>query len=75
MADLDLVHSERDVFVYYLNGMRQAVIRKSEGLTEEQLRTPDVTRDQMVAAYQGGWPAQRRDHAGLSGPVDAVRDP
>lgn len=41
-AIYDLVGSERDVLLYYLNGMRNAVVRKSEGLTDEQLRTPGV---------------------------------
>ena len=38
----DLVGSERDVLLYYLNKMRDAVIRTSEGLTDEQQRTPGV---------------------------------
>ena len=38
----DLVGSERDVLVYYLNRMRDAVVRTSEGLTDEQQRTPGV---------------------------------
>jgi uncharacterized damage-inducible protein DinB len=39
---LDLVGSERDVLLYYLNKMRDAVVRTSEGLTDEQQRTPGV---------------------------------
>jgi uncharacterized damage-inducible protein DinB len=45
MADtneLDLVGSERDVLINYLNKMRNAVVRTSEGLTEEQQRAPGV---------------------------------
>ena len=38
----DLVGSERDVLLYYLNKMRDAVVRTSAGLTDEQGRTPGV---------------------------------
>ena len=38
----DLVGSERDVLLYYLNRMRDAVVRTSEGLSDEQQRTPGV---------------------------------
>jgi uncharacterized damage-inducible protein DinB len=38
----DLVASERDVLLYYLNKMRDAVVRTSGGLTDEQQRTPGV---------------------------------
>jgi uncharacterized damage-inducible protein DinB len=38
----DLIGSERDVLLYYLNKMRDAVVRTSEGLTDEQQRTPGV---------------------------------
>jgi uncharacterized damage-inducible protein DinB len=38
----DLVGSERDVLLHYLNKMRDAVVRTSEGLTDEQVRTPGV---------------------------------
>ena len=38
----DLVGSERDVLLYYLNKMRDAAVRTSEGLTDEQQRTPGV---------------------------------
>lgn len=38
----DLVGSERDVLLAYLNKMRKAVVRTCEGLTEEQLRSPGV---------------------------------
>jgi uncharacterized damage-inducible protein DinB len=38
----DLVGSERDVLLYYLNKMRDAVVRRSEGLTDEEQRTPGV---------------------------------
>jgi uncharacterized damage-inducible protein DinB len=36
----DLVGSERDVLVHYMNKMRDAVVRTSEGLTDEQQRAP-----------------------------------
>ena len=45
MADktgADLIGSERDVLLYYLNKMRDALVRTSVGLTDEQLRTPGV---------------------------------
>jgi uncharacterized damage-inducible protein DinB len=38
----DLIGSERDVLLFYLNRMRDAVVRASEGLTDEQQRTPGV---------------------------------
>lgn len=38
----DLVGSERDVLLHYLNKMRDAVVRTSEGLSDEQQRTPGV---------------------------------
>jgi uncharacterized damage-inducible protein DinB len=38
----DLVASERDVLLHFLNKMRSAVVRTSLGLTEEQQRTPGV---------------------------------
>ncbi|MGH9195502.1 MAG: DinB family protein [Acidimicrobiia bacterium] len=38
----DLVGSERDVLLAYLNKMRNAVVRTSEGLTAEQQRSPGV---------------------------------
>jgi uncharacterized damage-inducible protein DinB len=38
----DLADDEREVLLYYLNGMRRAVVRKTAGLSEEQLRTPGV---------------------------------
>jgi uncharacterized damage-inducible protein DinB len=38
----DLVGSERDVLLYYLNKMRNAVVRASEGLTDEQQRAAGV---------------------------------
>ena len=38
----DLVGSERDVLLHYLNKMRDAVVRTSEGLTDAQERTPGV---------------------------------
>jgi uncharacterized damage-inducible protein DinB len=38
----ELAGSERDVLVYYLNRMRDAVVRASEGLTDEQQRAPGV---------------------------------
>ena len=38
----DLVGSERDVLLNYLNKNRDAVVRVSEGLTDAQQRTPGV---------------------------------
>jgi uncharacterized damage-inducible protein DinB len=38
----DLIGSERDVLINYLNKMRNAVVRTSEGLTDEQQRAPGV---------------------------------
>ncbi len=37
-----LVGSERDVLLHYLNKMRDAVVRTSEDLTDEQQRSPGV---------------------------------
>ncbi len=36
------MESEREVLLHYLNKMRDAVVRTSEGLTDEQARTPGV---------------------------------
>lgn len=41
-TDYDLVGSERDVLLAYLNKMRKAVVATTEGLSDEQLRTPGV---------------------------------
>ena len=38
----DLIRSERDVLLYYLNKNRDAVVRASEGLTDAQQRTHGV---------------------------------
>lgn len=38
----DLVGSEQDVLVFYLNRMRDAVVRVSDGLTDEQQRAAGV---------------------------------
>ena len=38
----DLVGSERDVLINYLNKNRNAVVRASDGLTDEQQRAPGV---------------------------------
>ena len=38
----DLVGSERDVLLYCLNKMRDAVVRTSEGPTDQQQRIPGV---------------------------------
>jgi uncharacterized damage-inducible protein DinB len=38
----DLISSERDVLLHYLNSMRDAVVRASEGLTDEQQHSPGV---------------------------------
>jgi hypothetical protein len=42
MADNDMVESECDVLLYFLNRVRNAVVRTSEGLTSAQQRTPGV---------------------------------
>ena len=36
----DLVGSERDVLLHYLTKMREAVVQASDGLTEDEQRTP-----------------------------------
>jgi len=41
-SEPDLIGSERDVLLYYLDKMRNAVVRVAEGLTEEQQRAPGV---------------------------------
>lgn len=41
-AGPDLIRSERDVLMRYLNKMRDAVVKTSESLTEQQLRVPGV---------------------------------
>jgi len=38
----DLVHSERDVLLRYLDRQRSGIVRATEGLTDEQLRAPGV---------------------------------
>jgi uncharacterized damage-inducible protein DinB len=38
----DLIGSEEDVLGYYLNRMRDAVVRIAEGLPDDQLRAPGV---------------------------------
>ena len=38
----DLIGSEREVLLHYLNKMRAAVVRTTEGLTDDQQRTPGV---------------------------------
>jgi uncharacterized damage-inducible protein DinB len=42
MTTPDLIGSERDVLIYYLNKNRNAVVDATEGLTAEQQRTPGV---------------------------------
>jgi uncharacterized damage-inducible protein DinB len=41
-AGQDLIRSERDVLLRYLNKMRDAVVAASESLTDDQLRAPGV---------------------------------
>jgi Protein of unknown function (DUF664) len=41
-AGHDLVESERDVLLFFLNRVRDAVVRASAGLTGEQQRIPGV---------------------------------
>jgi uncharacterized damage-inducible protein DinB len=40
--DEDLISSERDVLLHYLNKMRDAVVTASEGLTDDQQHSPGV---------------------------------
>jgi uncharacterized damage-inducible protein DinB len=61
-VELDLVGSERDVLINYLNKMRDAVVRTSEGLTDEQQRAPGVPSGtnllgivQHLTATEGHW--------------------
>jgi uncharacterized damage-inducible protein DinB len=42
MPELDLVGSERDVLLYYLGRMREALVQASDGLTDEQQRAAGV---------------------------------
>ncbi len=42
MADADWMGSERSVLVRYLDKVRDAVVRASEGLTDEEARRPGV---------------------------------
>ena len=42
MPELDLVGSERDVLLYYLGRMREALVQASEGLSDEQQRAAGV---------------------------------
>jgi hypothetical protein len=37
---LDRTRSEQDVLLLFLNKMRKAVVRTSEGLTDEEQRAP-----------------------------------
>ena len=41
-AGRDVAESEREVLLYFLTGVRDAVVRVSAGLTAEQQRTPGV---------------------------------
>ncbi|WP_158889629.1 DinB family protein [Amycolatopsis anabasis] len=40
--ELPWMRSEREVLLHYLDKMRNAVVRTTEGLTEEQVRAPGV---------------------------------
>jgi uncharacterized damage-inducible protein DinB len=42
VSEPDLVGNERDVLVHYMNKMRNAVVRTSDGLDDEQARRPGV---------------------------------
>ena len=42
MSGIAWMESEREVLLHYLDKMRDAVVRTSEGLTDEQARTPGV---------------------------------
>jgi uncharacterized damage-inducible protein DinB len=41
-ADRDLTESEADVLLFFLNRLRDAVVRDAAGLSDEQQRTPGV---------------------------------
>ena len=45
----DLISSERDVLLHYLNKMRDAVVAASEGLSDDQQHRPGV-REQINGA-------------------------
>jgi hypothetical protein len=47
--DEDLISSERDVLLHYLNKMRDAVVAASEGLSDDQQHRPGV-REQINGA-------------------------
>jgi len=83
----DLVGSERDVLLYYLNKMRDAVVRTSEGLTDEQQRTPGVPSGtnllgliQHLTGVEEHWfqrvflDEDRETEDSMDVPVDATRD-
>ncbi|HEX4491691.1 MAG TPA: DinB family protein [Acidimicrobiia bacterium] len=42
MTQPDLVGNERDVLIHYMNKMRNAVVRTSEGVDDERARRPGV---------------------------------
>jgi uncharacterized damage-inducible protein DinB len=79
--------SERDVLLHYLNKMRRAVVRVSEGLTEEQQRTPGVASGTSLlgivhhlTAVEDHWFRRvflgekvRLDYS-MDAPADATRD-
>lgn len=83
----DLVGSERDVLLYYLNKNRDAVVRTSEGLTDELQRTPGVPSGtsllgliQHLTGVEMHWfervfLGEERDiDDSMEVPVDATRD-
>lgn len=83
----DLAGSERGVLLYYLNRMRDAVVRTSEGLTDEQQRTPGVPSGtnllglvQHLTGVEEHWfqrvflGEDRNTDDSMDVPVDATRD-
>ncbi len=83
----DWMRSERDVLLHYLNKMRDAVVRTSEGLTDEQQRTPGVPSGtnllgliQHLTGVEEHWfqrvflDEDRDTDDSVDVPVDATRD-
>jgi uncharacterized damage-inducible protein DinB len=83
----DPVGSERDVLLHYLNKMRDAVVRTSEGLTDEQQRAPGVPSGtnllgliQHLTGVEAHWfrrvflDEDRHVDESMDVPVDATRD-
>jgi hypothetical protein len=52
-AGRDVAESEREVLLYFLTGVRDAVVRVSAGLTAEQQRTPGCRPGPACSASSG----------------------